>query len=319
MKPLVKSKLIMGLAAMALLANTFAAPAKSSNEPSPSFSVRSWKSGTHTITVDGRERTFLLDLPKKLRPGAALVMVFHGYSDSAENARKRLGFTRLVAQHGFVAVYPQGTPDDSGNNFFNVGYAFHKDMKVNDVKFARDLAARLVHDLGLDPRSVFATGASNGGDMCYFLACQPQPFVFAIAPVAGTMMAVWTNEFSPHARTSVMAVNGTRDQTTLWAGDILNREGWGAYLGIEGVMDFWVKNLSLEKTETVEPAKVLSKTDLRVHLHRWWTRVDKTEVRLYKIQGGVHDWPGHLSDPHTSTAAEIWRFFQNHRPRSNKE
>jgi polyhydroxybutyrate depolymerase len=61
--------------------------------------------------------------------------------------------------------------DEKNQRFFNVGYPFHQNEKVDDVKFARFLSARLVKDLGLDYNQVFATGMSNGADLCYLLAC----------------------------------------------------------------------------------------------------------------------------------------------------
>jgi polyhydroxybutyrate depolymerase len=277
--------------------------------------AKTWKSGQHTVKIDGQERSFIIDIPKQLKPGAALVMVFHGYTGSAQEIRKDSQFTTVAEKQGFVAVYPDGTRDKKGNRFFNVGYAFHKKIKVDDVKFARELATRLVQDLDLDPRSVFSTGFSNGGDMSYFLACQPETFVTAIAPLSGCMMSSWADGFAPAARISVMAVHGTRDKITLWAGDPKNRDGWGAYLGTEPVMNVCVKGLSLEKSEVTELAKLQSrKKKLTLRLHRWSTTVDNAEVRLYEIQGGGHTWPGNLGKKELSTAAEIWAFFQHHRP-----
>ena len=222
------------------------------SEPSVAKRSWSWKNGMNTIIIDELKRTFLFDLPADLRPGAALVMVFHGYGDSPKAIREYAGFTPLVAKCGFVAVYPQGTRDANGTSCFNMGYDGQKHMKADDAKFARELAARLVSDLGLDPRSVFATGMSNGGDTCYLLACQPQPFVRAIAPVAGCMMLVWTNSFMLPTRLSVMEVHGTSDGITHWNGDLPNHDGYGAYLGTEAVMDFWIRKLALEKSSTME-------------------------------------------------------------------
>jgi len=85
-----------------------------------------WKSGTHKLMVDGVERTFVLDVPTQLKPGAALVMVFHGYGESPQAIRRYAGFTPLVEKYGFVAVYPQGTRDGDGYSCFNVGYDFQK-------------------------------------------------------------------------------------------------------------------------------------------------------------------------------------------------
>ena len=50
------------------------------------------------------------------------------------------------------------------------------------------LVARLVESYQIDPRRVYATGMSNGGDMSYLLACKAADVFRAIAPVAGTMM-----------------------------------------------------------------------------------------------------------------------------------
>ncbi|MFN0130755.1 MAG: alpha/beta hydrolase family esterase, partial [Verrucomicrobiales bacterium] len=238
-----------------------------------------WQSGTHHLTFDGRERTFILDVPPGLKPGAPLVMVFHGFTGSAKDVRELTGFAKVSEQHGFVAVYPDGTRDSKGKSFFNVGYEFHRDETVDDVEFSRSLAARLTRDLGLDARAVFATGFSNGGDLSFRLGAQRKPFVAAIAPVGGTMMQSWAKDFRPSKRISVLAVNTRDDKTTLWDGDMTNRDGWGAYLSTEAVMDLWVKGLALERSERVDLAKT-------IQLRRWSTAIDVTEAQLYVLQVG---------------------------------
>ncbi len=302
--------------ALVLLAAAFCTPtALLASEP-PKV-VPTWKSGTHTLSVDRRERKFILEVPTDLRTGAPLVMVFHGTGSSAANAQRDCGFSSLVETHGFVAVYPEGTCDTNPDKVpqFQVEYAFQRDSMVDDVDFARKLSQRLVEDLKLDARSVFATGMSNGGDMCYWLACQPEPFVNAIAPVAGTMMVSWGQGLRPRGRTSVLAVHSREDEVTLWDGDLNNRDGWGAYYGTEAVLDLWVKGLALEPVTTTAPAKGLQpRKDML--LWEWRTKKDNTEVRLYEFQALGHTWPPHLGDSDVSTAEEIWRFFDAHRPKA---
>jgi len=266
-----------------------------------------WKSGTHRLTLDGRERRFILDVPPGLKPGAPLVMVFHGFTGSAKDVRDQTGFAKVSEKHGFVTVYAEGTRDAKGKTFFNVGYEFHKDQTVDDVQFARSLAARLTQDLGLDSRAVFATGFSNGGDMSFLLGTQRERFVAAIAPVGGTMMSSWAKGFRPAARIPVLAVNMRDDKTTLWDGDINNRDGWGAYLGTEAVLSLWVQGLALERSERVDLTK-------SIQLQRWSTAADRTEARLYVLQVGGHKWPRNLGDEQESTAEVIWKFFDVHRP-----
>jgi polyhydroxybutyrate depolymerase len=284
----------------------FGIPLQGAGERATDRTVPAWKNGTNRLVVDGRERTFLLDLPTRLKPGAALVLVFHGFTGSAADVRHRTGFVPLVEREGFVAAYPQGTLDSKGRSFFNVGYEMHQNEKVDDVQFVRTLVARLIQDIGLDARSVFATGFSNGGDMSFFLGSQKEPFLAAIAPVAGTMMASWAHGFRPAVRTSVLAVNVLDDATTRWSGDMQNLDHWGAYLGTEAVLDLWVKGLTLERSE-----RVGIRGD--VLLRRWTTAVDDSEVRLYRIEKGGHHWPHDLGNEKVSTAEQIWQFFAAHR------
>lgn len=304
MRPWTKASLTAVLIAAGF---TGCAAAGADGEP-PVASAPAWKSGTHQLVFEGRERTFLLDVPPGLKPGAPLVIVFHGFTGSAKDVRDLSGFAKVSEQHGFVAVYPQGTRDSNEKTFFNVGYEFHRDQTVDDVQFARGLAARLTKDLGLDPRAVFATGFSNGGDLSFLLGTQREPFVAAIAPVAGTMMKSWAKDFRPAARIPVLAANTRDDKTTLWDGDMSNRDGWGAYLGTEAVLDLWVKGLALELSER----KDLTQT---IQLRRWSTAIDATEVRLYVIEAGDHHWPPTLGGERETTAEVLWRFFDAHRPK----
>jgi hypothetical protein len=47
----------------------------------------------------------------------------------------------LSEQQSFVAAYPQGTRDELGKTFHNVGYAFHANSTVDDVGFVRHLVS----------------------------------------------------------------------------------------------------------------------------------------------------------------------------------
>lgn len=256
-----------------------------------------------------------MEAPAELPPGAPLVLVFHGTGGSAKEVQRDCGFSPLVEKHGFVAIYPEATRETNPDNVqqFQVGYAFQRGRSVDDVAFVHQLVDRLVRDLKLDRRSVFATGMSNGGDMCYFLASQPEPIVRAIGPVAGTMMVSWGQNLKPKGRTSVLAVNSRDDDITLWDGDLQNKDGWGAYYGTEAVVDLWVRGLSLEPDKT---ADLTGGHELRegLTLRRWCSGHDDTEFRMYQFRAIGHTWPTHLGDERVSTAEEIWQFFDRHRP-----
>lgn len=271
-----------------------------------------WVTGSHQIIVDGRVRTFLLDIPNHLKPGAGLVLISHGFGDSAQGIRDYSGFKDIMDRHNFVIAYPEGTKNAVGKPNFQVEYIF-QDKTINDVKFARQIIKQVGRGLQLDPGSVFATGMSNGADFSYYLARQPNHLVSAIAPVAGTMMVDWAETHGVHRPFAVMEIHGTRDSVTLWPGDLTNHDGWGAYLGTLGVMNYWTKTLSLEQTTTKEVRAAHPGKDDSIDLIRWWTAKDRSEVLLYVLHGGEHTWPDHLVNPKRTTAEEILLFFERHR------
>jgi polyhydroxybutyrate depolymerase len=265
--------------------------------------------GRHDWTVDGLERSFYLHVPEDLAPAAPLVIVLHGYSGNAGEMRRSSGLDVLAEQQGFVAVFPQGLRDARGMPFWNVGYDFHAQETVDDVAFLRALAARLVAGLGLDGDAVFVTGMSNGGDMSLLMACEASDLTRAVAPVAGTMMVKNLDGCAPSRVMPVLMVNGTADDITLWAGDLENRGGWGAYLGVEEVAALWVEKNDLDQHQSEELPDTDPSDGSTVTKLRWWTDAHDTEVILYRVNGGGHDWPGAYGNQDLSTSEALWGFF----------
>jgi polyhydroxybutyrate depolymerase len=268
-----------------------------------------WTSGSHEVDFGGISRRFILEVPAKPDPKAGLILAFHGFTDSPESLQDYSGLSKAASELGFYLVYPEGTKDREGKRFFQVGYQFHSDLRVNDVEFARWIAQRLTLDFKQDPERVFATGMSNGGDMSYYLACQTRPFVKAIAPIAGTMMKSWADNASANRGISVLAANCTTDRTTLYEGDILNIDGWGAYLGVDSIIAQWStgSRAALAEERQVE-SSVAGKT-LPAKLTVWRNPETGAEIRFYKVLGGSHDWPTSFGSG--SLADTICDFFKS--------
>ena len=140
------------------------------------------------IEHEGLKRSFLIYVPENIKENAPLVVAIHGYTSTAKILMGYSGINQIADIEGFMVAYPQGTKDSRDNNFFNVGYEFHSDSKVNDIGFIREIVLNLSEEFKLNSKKVFATGMSNGGDMSYMLACQANDVFRAIAPVAGCMM-----------------------------------------------------------------------------------------------------------------------------------
>ena len=243
-----------------------------------------------SITHGGLERQFIVRVPQNLPArDAGLVIAMHGYGSSAENIMAYSGLHALADEHGYIVAYPQGTQDRQGNAFFNVGYAFHSDSAVDDVGFIRALVAGLVESYQIDPRRVYATGMSNGGDMSYLLACRAADVFRAIAPVAGTMMQATADNCTPSAPMPVLALNGTADNVTRYAGDYANEEGWGAYISVSEVIELWARHARAQ----AQPPEVLNyPSDQSISVIGYVIEDGSPEIILYRVEEGGHDWPG---------------------------
>ena len=265
--------------------------------------------GLNTLDHEGLSRSYLLYQPENAEPGAALVVALHGYTGSAAQIQTYSGMNRVADEHGFVVVYPMGTVDSDGEPFFNVGYAFHTDVTVNDVGFIRALVATLVSSLDIDSERVFATGLSNGGEMSYMLACEATDTFRAIASVAGVMFRSFSDDCSPSRELSVLEIHGTDDAVNWYGGDQLNDGGWGAYLAVEDAIQFWREFNGLDEHETTELADVDLNDGSDVVWERYWSNLTTTEVWLYRVVGGDHDWPGAWGNMDFQTSEVVWSFF----------
>jgi polyhydroxybutyrate depolymerase len=259
----------------------------------------------HTLRHKGVEYTYWLYLPPNLPADAPLVVVFHGYG-SRNIPSLKYGFNALADRNGFAVCYPRGTQDFRGKHCWDVGYSFHKEKgwKRDEVGFACRLVRTLQKEYGLSRTNVFATGHSNGGEMCYLLA-YTRPDVFAaVAPVSGLTMEWMYRELEAKKPIPLLEIHGTEDKTSAWNGDPTNKGGWGKYIAVPRAVGYWA---AVDRC-THEQVEKLPLRRNQVVAHRYVGGTDGTEVWLYEVVGGVHKW----SDGSMNTAAEIWKFFSKY-------
>ena len=174
---------------------------------------------TRTLTVEKRERTYLVHVPKSYddtKP-TPVVLAFHGGGSHAEQMVRLCGLNEKADKEGFIAVYPSGTgrlPRMLTWNGGNCcGYAMQN--KVDDVAFVRALLDELTKIATIDQKRIYATGMSNGAIISYRLASELSDRIAAIAPVAGPM---GTETCSPKRPVSVMHFHGTDDEFAAFKG-----------------------------------------------------------------------------------------------------
>jgi len=238
-----------------------------------------------TIKDQGLVREYFLSVPEGTPKG--LVFCLHGHNGRAQGCYP--GFEAACLSRDYAICYPQASEEPgTGHVGWNVGYVFQKGMKVDDFKFLRRLGLRICVENGIDPRRIFLSGMSNGGEMCYIAARKHPEDYAAIASIAGLEM-LWAKEgLKPRGRVPFLEVHGRKDEVSPWEGDYENTLGWGSFVSVdEAIGDITAINGCTDcETVSVQSYKTSGKS---VILHRF-TGEDAEEVLLYDVSGGTHSW-----------------------------
>ena len=257
-----------------------------------------------TYNHNGINRDYIFYQPSGLNPGAPLVFVTHGYSSSAQNIMNYSGFNTLALQNQFAVCYPQGTQDNWGNNFWNVGYDFHFGVVVDDVDFLESLASFLQSNYQLSSNNTFITGFSNGGEIAYSLAFDGSNVFKAFAPVAGTVFPNGTinNLFNPNMPVPMFVTHGYNDNTSFYDGDPYD-QFWGPYLSVDTLVDFWINENSLTNFNIDTFPDLNNDGNITIR-KKHFSSSTNNEVWLYSHNNG-HNW----GDSDIVIEQEIWDFF----------
>lgn len=266
--------------------------------------------GPGVLEHDGLPRSYHLHAPRDRPASAPLVMVLHGYGGTGDDMRTRYGWVELADREGFAVCFPEGTRDDRGRTFWNVGYEPHLGSEVDDTGFIVALVGHLQERHGLDAERTFATGLSNGGDLSIQLAARSPGTFAAIGPVVGTMMDDLYRACDPSIPTPMIAFNGTDDGITRFDGDLRNADGWGAYRSTPEVIELWSGLLGTTEVETVRLPDRAPQDGSVVEFERHHGADHGGELHFYRIVGGGHDWPGAHGNRDVDATVLIWSFFK---------
>ena len=277
---------------------------------------------TRTLDTGGARRTYLLFVPEAPRApvtGWPLIVALHGGGGTAAQMMGFGRFNAIAAREGFAVVYPQGT-----GRRWNDGRVFRGRGETNadDVAFVRavvtDIAAR---GTALDRRRIFAAGISNGGFMSFRLACDAADLFAAVAPVTATMPADLGPRCAPSAPVAVLVINGTADPLVPYEGGhvramfSLRGEIWST----DRTIAFWAKQ---NRCTAPPDVRALADRDLKdgtrvVDIS--YARCAGPRVRLLRVEGGGHTWPGGAqylpaawigtTNRDIDASEEIWKFF----------
>lgn len=115
--------------------------------------------------------------PATLAPGAPLVVVLHGCTQSAAAYDHGSGWSELADRFGFALLFPEQSRDNNSNLCFNWFSAGDTRRGKGEAASIAQMVRHLVASHYLDPARVFINGLSAGGAMtAAMLATYPELF-----------------------------------------------------------------------------------------------------------------------------------------------
>ncbi len=280
-----------------------------------SFSFSLAQEVEDTLMIFGRNRFFKVHLPLgyTVQKEYPVVFVFHGGGGNPDNIEKTTDFSTKADKEGFIVVYPYGTGSFpkkllTWNTWDCCGYADKKN--IDDVSFIKKVLEIIKTKYSVNQNMIFATGLSNGGMMCYLLACEMPDQFAAVAPVAATMFD--ENQCTANSEISMIIFNSIDDKHIPYEGGIGDESIVKVEkMPVEKVVNFWVNKFN---------CVLLNKTEVSSYNKIDYMNKKGTEIIFYKMMGGGHSWPGgergrfRADKPVKDVSATdlIWEFFKNH-------
>jgi len=251
-----------------------------------------------TISVDGRQREYIIHLPPNYQSASQLPVLFglHGGGGTYENTIKFYNLNSLSDKNGFIVVYPNAI----GKSWTIPGFSTRSkkaDTSVDDVHFISVVLDTIIRYYKGDSSHVFTTGISRGGEFSYYLAYKLSNRITAIAPVCASVPSPVLKYYSFNHPTPVLMINGTADPLIPYDG------GYGKYLRTnepdEGFdmasTDNVLKKVLLLNSCPVDN-KVTAMPDNDMDDDCTATKYQYTcgavDVILIKVQNGGHTWAG---------------------------
>ena len=236
---------------------------------------------------------------------SGLVLLIHGYTSTGPDTENWYRLKDLATSRGYIYAYPTAPTDLFGNTYWNATNAccsFGGSPNSPDhVGYFEDLIAYIDGQYNVDFNKIHLIGHSNGGFMCYRIACDRADLIASIVPGSG---ATWNDpaQCDPSQPVSVLHTHGTADDTVSYDGGTF---GWNDYPGAPGSTAQWAAFNGC----TSGPVEMGTAFDSNVQVNRvvFEGCPDNGDVELWRYENVDH-WPNY------NNAAKnlIFDFFDSH-------
>lgn len=231
-----------------------------------------------SVAFDGAKRTYIVH-PGATAKKSGLIIALHGLGGDGASIERRTRMDASAERAGMVVAYPDAV---------DAQWSAWPTAKIDDLGFLRVLATSLVSEYRIDPARVFAVGLSRGASMVSRLVCDSD-VVAAAALVSGGVPPMIVESCKKGRAVSIVQLHGTADQVVPFDEVVpMALATWTARDGCTSPP----RTTQLPDTDPSDGTRVrLDQYDCR----------DGSEVALYTIEDGGHQWPG--GEPSTKPSA----------------
>ncbi len=243
--------------------------------------VTSAGDGKYVCVFDGVRHDLIVDLPEKPE-GSPLILMLHGYGNTAESFRLQTKLQEEACPRGYTVAYVTGAPDPEDRTSANGWDIGAGNSSGRDTAFLTALTDHLQKRFGLNRSRLFAVGFSNGGFMAHRLAAEAGDVFAAVVSVAGTMSGSVWEERPDRCRTGFLQITGEKDGVVPKNSD--GSAGHSPFPAIEDVISYYAEANGLDRCGTEKAGKASSLT-------KYSSDTSDRQVWHLVVKDGRHSWP----------------------------
>ncbi|HXJ02589.1 MAG TPA: PHB depolymerase family esterase [Micropepsaceae bacterium] len=275
-----------------------------------------------TVAVKGGQRSFVLYVPRNLKPNAPFLFVFHGSGGDGASMRgvTAFEFDMLADRDGFLVAYPDGF-QTTWNDCRKGSPQPARVMNIDDEGFVDAIIAKESAEHGIDKKRIFSAGWSNGGQLGYRFAMERANVFAGVAALSASVPVPTNLACTPSgAAMPVMIINGTADPINPFNGGnvMLGGTSLGPVYSSMETAQYWAKLNGITDAPAMKHLPHKNPSDPTSVDETTWSQSGKTLVVLYAVHGGGHvvptrtpqDWGGLGRETGDLDApVAIWDFF----------
>ncbi len=263
--------------------------------------------GRVTIASGGSPRTAILIENRRLKKGRRpAIVVLRAARKQGARLRRSLSLEEMARTSGAVLIYPEPL---SGHWADESGPEANRDMR-----FVRDLIAKLVSHGIANPSKIFLAGVGGGGTLALRLACEGKPKFAGVAILASSLPSGLEASCVPPGPVPLLIISGGSDPLV------------AHQVGNESLPQDKAELLSVDKTLSLfgKAAGCGSGTTRTVFPGKARAYLDKLNncavpVEAIRIEGGGHIPQGaqseaeagiSLTNGEVNSAKLVWEFFR---------